>query len=114
MNLALSLLLITFLFNNIFITYTLYSESAMIKNIYKSLKNIRVIFYVISLIIISIILNFSTFLGTKNIGLQNYLVSIAFGLIPLLVIEIIKFARYTSMKGTKKNARKNNKRSKKS
>ena len=114
MRLAISLLLTTFLFNNIFITYSLYSENSIIQNIIKSIKNIRVLVYVIVLIVISILLNFFTFLGTKNIGLQNFVVCIVLGIIPILVLEIVKFARFTTTKGTKKNVHKNNKRLKKS
>ncbi len=113
-SLGLSLILVTFLFNNIFITYSLYSESALAKNIIKALKSIRTTSYVIILIIISILLNFIKFLGTKNIGIQNFIVCIVLGLIPILVLEIVKFARFTTTKGTKKNVRKNNKKHQKS
>ncbi|MBQ4032073.1 MAG: cation transporting ATPase C-terminal domain-containing protein [Bacilli bacterium] len=113
-NLAISLLLTTFLFSNIFITYTLYSERALIANIIKTIKNIRIIVYVIIMIILSILLNFVTYLGTKNIGIQNYFVCLVLGLLPLLVLEIIKLARYTTSKGDKKNVTKNNKRNKRS
>ena len=113
-NFALSILLTSFLFNNLLITYVLYSESAMIKNIIKSFKNIRMIIYLLIIIFITIIINFVTILGTDNIGVQNYFVCIVFGLIPLLILEIIKLARFTTMKGKKKNVPKNNKRHKKS
>ena len=114
LNLALSLLLTTFLFNNIFITYTLYSERAMCTNIIKSIKNLRVDIYTIVMIILTILLNFIHYLGTKNIGIQNYFVCLVLGLIPLLILEIIKLARFTTGKGEKKNATKNNKRNRKS
>jgi hypothetical protein len=86
----------------------------MIKNIIKSFKNIRMIIYLLIIIFITIIINFVTILGTDNIGIQNYFVCIIFGLIPLLILEIIKLARFTTMKGKKKNVPKNNKRHKKS
>jgi len=113
-SLGLTLFLSTFLFNNIFITYALYSESALVKNIVKAFKNYQVILYVIYLIVITILINFIHFLGTKQMGIQNYLSSIIFGFIPVLVIEIVKFARYTTTRGVKKNESKTNKKPKRS
>lgn len=112
--LALTLFFSSFLFNNIFITYALYSESAIVKNIIKSLKNLRVLLFIICLLIITILINFIYIFGTKNMGLHNYFSSIFFGLLPLLVLEIVKFARYVTIKGNKKNERKNNKKYKRS
>ena len=108
-NFALALLLTTFVFSNIFVTYTLYSERAIITNIIKSIKNWRIDTYVIVMIILSILVNVTTWLGTKNVGFHNYLVCIVFALIPLLILEIIKLARFTTSKGEKKNGSKNNK-----
>ena len=113
-NLAITILLTTLIFNNIFTTYHLYSESSIANNIIKSFKNINILVYVIALIVVSILINYVTFLGTKNIGLQNYIVCVVLGLIPLLILEIVKFARFMTPKGKKKHAIKNNKRNKKS
>ncbi len=107
--LAVTISLSTLFFSNIFITYCLYSESALIKNIVKAFKSLRVVLFVVALIIITILINFIHILGTKNIGLQNYFVTIAFGFLPLLVLEIIKLARFTTTKGVKKREIKNNK-----
>ncbi len=112
--LGLTLFLCTFLFNNIFVTYSLYSESALLKNIIKAFKNYQVILYIIYLLVITIAINFIHILGTKQLGIQNYLVSIIFGFVPVLVLEIVKFARYTTTRGVKKNESKNNKKSKRS
>jgi len=108
MALAVTIALSTLLFSNIFIIYCLYSESALLKNIIKAFKSIRVVILVLSLIIISVLINFVHILGTKNIGIHNYLVTIIFGFLPLLIIEVVKLARYTTTKGVKKREIKNN------
>ena len=112
--LSLTIFFCTFIFNNIFITYCLYSESAIIKNIFKSLKYWRLVVFIISLIVFSILINFIHVIGTKNIGLHNYCSCITFGLAPILILEAIKLARFLTVKRRDKNESKNNKKSKRS
>ena len=99
--LALTIFLSSLLFYNIFITYCLYSEHSLIKNFIHSIKNLRVLIFACCLFIITILINFIHILGTKNVGFQNYFITIIFGLIPVLIIEIVKFARFITVKRVK-------------
>lgn len=112
--LANTLFYIIFIYSNIFITYSLISESNIIKNIFKSLTNIRLIIYTLSSIAFTILLNFTTIFDTKNIYLKNYLSCILFAIFTILFLELTKLARFTTVKGTKKNELKNNKKYKRS
>ncbi len=110
--LSFTLLVISYIYSNIFLTISLISESPLVKNLIKNITNWRIILYIIICIAITLLFNFTTYFGTRNIELQNYLVCIGFGLAPILIFEITKLARYTSMKGPKKNESKNNKKQK--
>ena len=112
--LALTIFLCTFIFSNIFIVYCLYSESAILKNIFKSLKYWRLVVFIICLIIVSILINYIHVIGTKNIGFHNYTSCITFGLAPILILEAIKLARFLTIKRRDYNESKNNKKSKRS
>lgn len=112
--LSLTLLLISYIYSNIFLLFSLISESALFVNIIKSLKNIRVIMYVLMSLGFTFIFNFTTYFNTRNIYLKNYLACILFGLIPIIIFEFTKLARFTTIKGVKKNANKNNKKQRRS
>ncbi len=98
-----------FIFTNLFMTYSYISESNFIKNIFKSLKNIRIIIYTIICILITLFFNFNSYFNTRNIEIHNYIACVFFGIISILLMELIKLARFTTQKGRKKNELKNNK-----
>lgn len=104
-----TLFYLIFIYSNLFMTYSYISESNFTKNIFKSLKNIRIIIFTIACVAISLIFNFTTYFDTRNIELHNFISCILFGVISILLSELIKFARYTTTKkGKKKHENKNN------
>lgn len=109
-----TVLYLTFIFSNIFLTLVNLSEEITIKNILKIFKSLPIIIYIISLIIITIILYYLNIFQTEQIGLRNYLASAFVALISTIIYDITKFARYTTLKGSKKNEHKNNKKHKRS
>lgn len=100
---------LTFIFSNIFLTYVNLSESLTIKNIIQIIKNKYLFIYTILLVLISIIVYYINILGTERIGLQNIIATIIVSAVVTLLYDLVKLARYTSMKGSKKNEHKNNK-----
>lgn len=109
-----TVLFLTFIFSNIFLTIVNLSEEITIKNIIKIFKSLPIIIYIISLIIITIILYYLNIFQTEQISLRNYLASTFVALISTIIYDITKFARYTTLKGSKKNEHKNNKKHKRS
>ena len=107
-----TVLFLTFIFSNIFLTIVNLSEEITIKNIIKIFKSLPIIIYIISLIIITIILYYLNIFQTEQISLRNYLASAFVALISTIIYDITKFARYTTLKGSKKNEHKNNKKHK--
>lgn len=107
-----TVLYITFIFSNIFLTLVNLSEEITIKNILKVYKSLPIIIYIISLIIITIILYYLNIFETEQIGLRNYLASAFVALVSTILYDITKFARYTTMRGSKKHEHKNNKKHK--
>lgn len=107
-----TVLFLTFIFSNIFLTIVNLSEEITIKNIIKIFKSLPIIIYIISLIIITIILYYLNIFQTEQISLRNYLASAFVALISNIIYDITKFARYTTLKGSKKNEHKNNKKHK--
>ncbi len=106
-NLANTIFFTIFIYANIFITCSYLSENNIIKNIFKSLKNIYLVLYILFSIGLSLIFIFTKIFTTCNIEIQNYLSSILFALAPMLIYEITKFARYTSIKRRHKNVKNN-------
>ena len=104
----------SFIYTNIFITISLYSEQIFLKNILKVFKKISTIIYIICSILITISFNYVFIFNTKYIGLQNYAGSILMGFVSILFLEIIKLARLTKVKGVKKHGIKNNKKHRRS
>lgn len=98
-----------FLYTSIFITFSHLSDANLLKNIIKSYKNIRLILFVLLNILLTIFINNTTYLNTTQIGLHNYISCICFGVIAIIMNELIKLARFTTTKGKKKNGSKNNK-----
>lgn len=111
---AFSLYLLVFIYANIFGTYSFINDSFIVKIIWKNLWNIRVIFYIIIMILLSMVINFTHLFATMNVGLKNYFSCMMFGLATIAFNEIIKLARYRGKKGKKKNGIKNNKKSRRS
>ena len=109
-----TVLFLTFIFSNIFLTIVNLSEEITIKNIIKIFKSLPIIIYIILLIIITIILYYLNIFQTEQISLRNYLASAFVALISTIIYDITKFARYTTLKGSKKNEHKNNKKHKRS
>ena len=103
-----TVLFLTFIFSNIFLTIVNLSEEITIKNIIKIFKSLPIIIYIISLIIITIILYYLNIFQTEQISLRNYLASAFVALISTIIYDITKFARYTTLKGSKTNEHKNN------
>ncbi len=104
-----TLFYILFIYINLFLTYSYLSESNIIKNIIKSLKNISLIIFTITCIALTLFFNFTTYFETKNIEMHNFMSCIGFGFISVFLNELIKLARFTTTKGKKKNESKNNK-----
>lgn len=103
-----TLFFITFIYSNIFITLSLTSESSILKNLLKAFTNLRLIIYILICIAITLIFNYTKYFNTRNIELHNFISCILFSLISILFFEVIKLARYTTIKGVKKNEPKNN------
>ena len=98
-----TVLFLTFIFSNIFLTIVNLSEEITIKNIIKIFKSLPIIIYIISLIIITIIMYYLNIFQTEQISLRNNLASAFVALISTIIYDITKFARYTKLKGSKKN-----------
>lgn len=103
-----TLFYIIFIYVNLFITFSYVSEANLFKNMIKGVKNKRLLLFTICCILITISLLFCAIFGTNNIGLLNYGSCVVFGLIGASFNELVKFARYRTLKGKKKNAIKNN------
>ena len=100
---------LTFIFSNIFLTYVNLGESLTIKNMIQIIKNKYLFIYTILLVLISIILYYINIFGTERIGIQNIIATIIVSALVTLIYDLVKLARYTTMKGSKKNEHKNNK-----
>ena len=99
----------TFIYINILLTLCLYSEQLLIKNSISILKRINILIYILISILISIALNYFHYFKTMNIGLNNHLGIIIMSMFAILMLELIKIARLTTVKGVKKNESKNHK-----
>ncbi len=95
-NLANTIYFIVYIYINILMTYSLFSEHNILYNIFKSLKNIRIDLYVVISIAITIGINYFTYFTTRNIGLKNYFSSVLVSLVPIVIFELTKFARFTT------------------
>ena len=102
LNFANTIYLISFIYINLFMTYSLYSEHNILYNIFKSLKNIKIDLYVLVSIIITIGINYFTYFTTRNIGLKNYCSSVLVSIVPILIFELTKFARFTTTRKKEK------------
>lgn len=100
---------LTFIFSNIFLTYVNLGESLTIKNMIQIIKNKYLFIYTILLVLISLILYYINIFGTERIGIQNIIATIIVSALVTLIYDLVKLARYTTMKGSKKNEHKNNK-----
>ena len=102
------------IFSNIFLTLVNMSESITLINIFKAFKDIYILTYIISLSIISVLIYYINIFVTKQITYRNVLACLLISAVFTICFDIIKLARYTSMKGTKKHGNKNNKKHKRS
>lgn len=107
-SLTYTILTVTLLYFIVWYTYAIISEKIFIRNIMNSLSK-KSIILTIGAILLTIIILFLPKAGFTNIGIKNYIVSLLISLIPIIFIEITKLARYSSVKGRKKHAIKNNK-----
>lgn len=105
---------IVFIYIELFLTFSNISDSFIIVNIFKSIKNIRLILYTIISILLVVFFNYTSIFNTRNIYLQNNLSCLLFSLVPVIFIELTKLSRYLSMKGKKKNELKDNKKQRRS
>lgn len=101
-------IVITIIINTL-ISYYYLNDTSFIINIFKEIKNIRLHIFTLLSIILIIIVNFTTYFGTKNITLYNNFGGIAISSMFIVLLEIPKLARFISTKGNKKHANKNNK-----
>lgn len=97
-----TLFYIIFIYSNIFITLSYFSESNILKNIFKSFKSIRFIIYLLLSITITIIINKTSYFNTTNIGIHNYISCVLFSLLAIVMNELTKFARLMTQKGRRK------------
>ena len=97
-----TLFILIFIYINVFMTLSYISESMLLKNIIKVFKSLRLIIYILGSISITFIFYYSSYFKTRNIGIHNYLGSLAFALIPVLLYELTKLARYTTTKRRKR------------
>lgn len=97
-----TLFILIFIYINVFMTLSYISESMLLKNIIKVFKSLRLIIYILGSIGITFIFYYSSYFKTRNIGIHNYLGSLAFALIPVLLYELTKLARYTTTKRRKR------------
>lgn len=103
-----TLFYIIFVYINLFMTFSYSSESNIIKNVWKSLRNKGMVIYFVSCIIFTIFLNFSDYFETRNIELHNNVACILWGFVAVLFCEFIKLIRYMTKRGKMKNEVKNN------
>lgn len=107
-----TIFLIGFIYSILFLTIVNLSEKMFIINFIKIFTNIKLIIMTICTILISIFFYFIPIFNTKEISVQNYTSTIIFVLLGTILFDITKFARYTTVKGSKKYERKNNKKHK--
>lgn len=93
---------IIFIYTNLFITFSNISDSNIIKNFIKSIKIYHLVIFTIICILITLLFNYTTIFTTRNIYLKNYISTIILSIIAISLNELIKLARFTSMKGSKK------------
>lgn len=87
---------------NLFYTLSIISDSNFIKNLFKSIRCLPLIIYIIISISLTILINFTNLLNTTNIGWHNYISCLLFSVIAISINELIKLARFTTTKGRKK------------
>lgn len=104
-----TIFIIIYIYSNLFLTFSLFSESSIFVNIFKALKNKKIILYIFVTIIVTILVNFCSFFNTENIYIKNYISCLIFGFLSILFLELAKLARFTTLKGSRKNGNKNNK-----
>lgn len=107
-------LFIIIILMNIFLTYVNLSENITIKNFIQIIKNKYLAIYTIFLTLIIILMNFTNIFKTEQIGIKNIIGCIIVAFIFTVCYDIVKFARFTTTKGKKKNEYKNNKKHRRS
>ncbi len=97
-----TLFFIMFIYINLFMTLSYYSEENIFKNIGRAFKNKRMILFIISCILITLFFNFNGYFNTRNIELLNYISCLFFSFVIVLFNEFIKWARVISNKQKRK------------
>ena len=105
---AFMVLMITYLFILLFYTILMVTEKIFVKNLIYIFKNIYLGLYVILIIGISFLLN--DFWHIMN--LQNYIACCLVAIVFVVIYDIIKFARFTTINKGDMNGVKNNKKHK--
>lgn len=106
--LAFSLYVLINIFANLFGTYSMINDSFIVKIIFKNIKNVRLAIYSVILIIVTILFNFIEIFNTINVGFKNYVACLGFGMATIALNEFVKLARYSGVKGRRKNEFENN------
>lgn len=109
-----TLYLLIYFYSCLFLTHSYSNDTFILINLIKSYKHLPTFIYTILFIIFIVSINFIPYLNTENVGLKNNISSMLFGLLAIILLEIIKLARFTTTKGKKKNEHKNNKKHKRS
>lgn len=107
-NICFLIMLITYLYMLLFYTFMMLTEKVLLKNIMYLFKNIYLIIYTLLVIGSSLLLN-NIF---EYVDVHNYLACIIVSLISIIFYDLIKFARYATIRKRDKNAVKSNKKNK--
>ncbi len=109
-----TLYFLIFIYAELFMIFSNLSDSFILVNIFKSIKNLRLVLFTIISILLVLFFNFIGIFETRNVYLKNNISSFIFSFIPIIFNELTKLSRYLSMKGKKKHELKNNKKHKRS
>lgn len=94
---------------NIFLTYVNLSENITIKNFIQIIKNKYLAIYTLLLITIILFINYINIFNTEKLEIMNIIGCIIVAFFFTICYDIVKFARFTTTKGSKKHEHKNNK-----
>lgn len=96
-----SILYLMYLFMIVFITFVNVGENLFIVNVIKSFKDLRMLLFLGFMIMITILILFVKEFGMINIGIRNYFGCMFCSLVFTIVFDVVKLARYTSIKRCK-------------
>lgn len=104
-----TLQIVIFIITNTLLPYYEINDSSYLKNIFKYIKHIKLHIFTLISIVMILILNYTKYFGTSNIRLQNNIGCLVISIFTILLLELPKLARYSTVKGRLKNESKNNK-----